>query len=337
MAFHVPFGILVALGILGNTVALVWNCWRKENRHQLLIVLTSSLAVANLFFSLQYLLQEVIVVQALATGHDNSVTFSETDRVVFLSMTFFAYTSCNAIMVTTVAIATYSFLVVRGDPNFNVFTVTIVFVVLGWLASIGVAIAAVIEFSARMSLPIFHSALSVDVFTVTVMVGHMTPSMDVSLYPMTVSAVNALASVVCTFFYVSLWRMLRKKFHRHRVLHRDTRQMHVRLFMIVAVNVLGWWPGCIEFLYSYISNKTIMNGRFPVVATIPGFITTAAACAANPIIHTITSNSFLKTVIRTCFKRKGQQESTERYRCCCCCKRMAQDDEQITEETELWT
>jgi hypothetical protein len=337
MAFHVPFGILVALGILGNTVALAWNCWRKDNRHQLVIVLTSSLAVADLFFSLQYFLQEVVVVQALATGRDSFVTFSETDRAVFLSMTFIGYTSCNAIMVTTVAIATYSFLVVRGSSNSNVFTITIVFVVLGWLASIGVAIAAVIEFRARMSLPIFHSALSVNVFTVLVMVGHMTPSMDVVLYPMTVSAFNALASVVCTFFYVSLWRMLRKKFHRNRSVYRDTRQIHVRLFVIVAVNVLGWWPACIEFLYTYISNERVMNGRFPVEAIIPAFITTAAACAANPIIYTIMSKSFLKPVIRTCFKRKSHQGNTERYRRCCCCKRMVQDDEQSTEETELWT
>jgi hypothetical protein len=336
MAFHIPFGILVALGILGNTIVLVWNCWRKETRYHLLTVLVSSLALADLLFSVQYLLQVVIVVQAIVTGQD---TPSETDGNVFLSMTFIGYTSCNAIMVTTVAISLHSYLSVRGSGlRAKVFIVG--FVVLGWLGSLGVAVAAVMDFRNYSSM--FHSAPSVDAFVAIVVIGHVTPSVNYALYPMIVTAVNALASIVCTFFYFSLWRMVRKKLRRGgSVLHQTSGQIHTRLFIIVTVNLLGWWPPCIEFLYTYTTNNTVLNGRFPVEATIPVFVTTAAACAANPIIYTITSKSFIQPMIRSCFiKRNRRQPNTAGYsKILCCRERMAQNHDYSslnTEETELW-
>ena len=335
MAFHVPFGILVVLGILNNTVALAWNCWRKETRRQLLTVLVSSLAVADLFFSLQYLLQEAIVVQALSAGRGTLVTFTETDKGIFLSLIFLGYTSCNAIMVTTVAISVHAYLSLRGGHR-NVFTIA--FVVIGWMASMGVAISAMMDF--RDYFTVLPSAFSVDIFANVMMVGHIAAHSQVNngtLYPMVVTCFNAIASVICTVFYVSVWRIIRKKrLGRDKSTRQDMRQIHIRLFMIVAINVLSWWPTSIVFLHSYTAKKPVSNA-----VSIPIFFVTAAACAANPVIYTITSKPFLKTTTRACFKETRTQRTIGG---CCnllCCSEMAHAEDKgmsdVNEETNLFT
>ena len=357
MAFHVPLVILVVTGILGNTVALVWNCCRKESRRSLLTVLVSSLAVAEIFFCLQLLLQEAIVVQAIAMGRETFVTFTEPDKGIFLSVTFFLYTSCNAIMATTVAISVYSYLALRGGHR-NVFTVA--FVVIGWMASIGVAVSAMMDF--RDYFAMLPGAVSLDFFVNVMMFGHMAACVHVdnaTLYPMIVTSFNAIASVVCTVFYISVWRRIRKKlFGRDESTDQDIRQIHIRLFIIVVMNMLCWWPVCIVFLYVYITKNSVWNRGPPVEVTIPIFFVIAAACAANPIIYTITSKPFIKTTIRACvlvcnrrkwFVMDGLRIRTsyEKLRCSCtysCCgktkggKRISYTDvSDVTEETHLFT
>ena len=339
MAFHVPFGILVVMGILGNMVALAWNCWRKETRRQLLTVLVSSLAVADFFFSLQFLLQEVIVLQALKAGRETLVTFSETDKGIFLSLTFFGYASCNAIMVTTVAISVHSYLSLRGGHR-NAFTIA--FVLIGWMTSIGVAIAATMNL--RDYFSVLPSAVHIDLFANVIMVGHIAASIQVNnatLYPMIVTCFNAIASVVCTVFYISVWRMIRKKLPgRNESTRQDIRQIHIRLSIIVAMNMLCWWPACAVFLYVYSTKNSVWNRGIPEEITIPIFFVTAAACVANPIIYTITSKPFIKTMTRACcFKRTKAQQNTAR--CCnllCCSLEMAHAENMsdMTEETEAW-
>ena len=340
MAFHVPFGILVVMGILGNTVALAWNCWRKETRRQLLTMLVSSLAVADLFFSLQFLLQEAIVLQAIAaTDRETLFSFSETDKGIFLSLTFFCYASANAIMVTAVAISVHSYLSLRGGHK-NAFTIA--FVVIGWLASAGVGISATKDF--RDYFSILPNAVDIDLFVNVMMVGHMAACVQVNnatLYPMIVTCFNAIASVVCTVFYISVWRLIRKKLPgRNESTRQDIRQIHIRLSIIVATNMLCWWPASAVFLYIYTTKNSVWNRGLPEEVIMLAFFVGAAACAANPIIYTITSKPFIKTTTRACYcKRTRAQQNTAG--CCnllCCSFETAHEENMsdVTEETSVW-
>ena len=133
LAYHTTMWILVIAGLLGNLMVFVWRCSRKESRHSLLSVLTSSLAFADLLFYCHFLLQEVMLANSVFGSNQENVTSNVTtlDKRLCLSTLFLLGVSANAIMLTAVAIALAIFFSFRLHRYGN--RIVIGFLAISWM------------------------------------------------------------------------------------------------------------------------------------------------------------------------------------------------------------
>ena len=109
-SYHISIWILVAAGIIGNALVIVWRCSRKQSRLNLLSVLIVSLAFADLCFCFHFLLQEVMLASAIFGAHNQtSFSFTSVDNRFCLSIKLLADVSCCAIMLLVLAITLNTF------------------------------------------------------------------------------------------------------------------------------------------------------------------------------------------------------------------------------------
>lgn len=303
--FHVALWIVLSAGIIGNLLVLLWRCLRKESRLQLISLLIVSLAFADLLWCSHFLLQEVMLVYPVFIASENeTLSFTEKDEQLCLTTSFLGYASCNAIMLTVVAIALYSYLTFSGVRHRN--KVISVFVALGWIASMSVAATAVRDFAMYYqdngNSFKSESNLKLERFSAITMLGCLAPNREkFSRYPLIVTSINAASSIISTFIYVCLWKKVRKKdcgsgsYGNH-----ELKQLQIRLTIIAAMNLLCWWPSCILYWLSYVREESVPNGRLSPHAVEPVFLFTVAVSAANPIIYTMASKRFVRITARCC-------------------------------------
>lgn len=140
-AFHISLWLLTLASILGNIYVIMWRCSRKEYKTNILSLLVTNLAFADLLWSSHYLLLEIMVLHPIFKAKESETfTFTETDRRMCFSSAFLAYASCNAIMFAIVAIALYSIFSVRHVRHGSL--LLLLFVLLSWTASFAVAASA---------------------------------------------------------------------------------------------------------------------------------------------------------------------------------------------------
>ena len=344
-AFHVSMWLLLSSGIVGNILVLLWRCLRKRSRLRLLSLLIVSLAFADLLWCCHYLLQEVMVVYPIfKAGRNESLSFTGGDERLCFSSAFLGYASCNASMLTVVAIALFNYMTLRGYRHRNRFIA--VFVSLAWVASLAVAASALHDFTKNIDK--FRSIRSTfvlrfnnDAFSLVVMVGCRAPIREMLIrYPMIVSSINAISSLVCTVVYICVWRKIRNKECNSSYMNQELRHLQIRLTIIAALSLLCWWPSCILYWFSFIRNKTVYNGSLSPHSIEPAIVFSIVASAANPLIYTIAAKPFAGMTARCCkslcyhcneesrmqlyfpSQRSIQRRSCSCYCCCstvCCC------------------
>ena len=302
VAYHTTMWILVILGILGNILVLVWRCSRKESRQSLLSVLIISLAFADLLFCCHFLLQEAMLAKSVFAGNQENVPIYVTilDDRLCLSVLFFGCVSCNAIMMTAVAVALATYFSFRLHRYGN--RIVACFLVISWLYCLAFGGMAVWKFR-----PTYQSAnkpaLDVNLFSLFVVyecTGSLPDNKKWDPCPIIITTLNAVASLVVAVIYIYLLCKLRN--HDESFTHSSQQITHfqIRLTIISGLNLLCWWPACFLYWYFTAESRSMYNGTLSPVSTEPAFIIAAAVSMANPIIYTIASKRFFKVAGRAC-------------------------------------
>ena len=302
LAYHITMWILVIAGLLGNLLVLVWRCLRKESRHSLLSMLIISLAIADLLFSCHFLLEEVMLANPVFVSHQENLTIhiSTRDERLCFSVLFLAGVSANAIILTAVAIAlatSFCFRLHRYGHR-----IIILFLVVSWMYCLAFGGLLIWKFRSNYENKA-TSPLDVNVFSFFVVYGCIGsfPYDYWNPFPIIITTLNAIGSVVVTVIYIYLWCIIRK--HGASFTHSCNQEMtllRIRLTIISGLNLLCWWPASFLFWFVSAEKRSVSNGSLSPVATEPTLVISAAVSAANPIIYTIASKRFLTAIRRTC-------------------------------------
>ena len=294
--FHSVVWVLSMAAILGNSMVIVWRCSRKNNRFKLCSLLIVSLALADLLWCCHFILQEALLVNSVFNAVENE-TFGFTDvyERLCLTDTFLIFFSCNAIMFTAVGIAVHTALCLYGCRHG--ITIMHIYMSTSWLASLVIAVSATLELKGYAHN--FHTRLSSDAFSLVVMFGCM-GDRNMLLYPVLVSSVNAVASIACICIYSCLCCKLKRI--RARMGSPEVKQLETRMAIIALLNLVGWWPACIIYWYSYARDKTVFNGGIDPDVTIPILLLSVIVSVVNPIIYTMASKPFCALLKRACIR-----------------------------------
>ena len=147
------------------------------------------------------------------------------------------------------------------------------------------------------------SALDVNVFSLFVVYGcaSSVPDDNWNPFPIIVTTLNAIGSVVVAVIYIYLWCIIRK--HGVFFTHSCSQEMtllRIRLTIISGLNLLCWWPASFLFWFASVEKRSVFNGSLSPAASEPILVISAAVSAANPIIYTIASKRFLTAIRRAC-------------------------------------
>lgn len=362
-AYHIPMWILVTAGILANLLVIVWRCSRKGAGTHLLSIVIVSLAIADLCFSCHFLLQEVMLAYPVFGSRNPNKTFSldGMNEKLCLSIAFFAYVSGNVITLMAVAIAIYSVFTFHSCRWATAFIKC--FVLLSWI--IGFIVGGIItwDFKQHYSF-LLKSDFDLEQFSLIVIYGcHGASEHGSALstyYPIILTTVNAVFSVIVIVLYIYLWRTLGRHFNTDNSGSLEASHFRIRLMIISGLNMLCWWPASVIYWVVMEKNESVYDGSFSPVVSEPSLLIIAAVSVANPIIYTIASKRFFAIARRAC-KRRLCSRCCNRDRmrlpllpagtteeidpgCCgmCCRKRVSQQrlfveiqiPEEATEETE---
>ena len=303
LAYHIPMWLMVLSGILGNVLVLVWRCHRKESRLDLLSVLIVSLALADLCFCSQYLLQEVMLAPIVfGQGNRNkAVQFTSTDRRLCSSMTFLTIGPMSAIMLTSVAIALYSLFSLRPRRSGN--RIITGFVVMSWIACL--VFGALSAWESRQYYPASKSYISMETFYHHVIYRCLQPDAhsfqwNRFVYPVIATAINALSSLLVPGIYICLCYKVRKNnFNLKHCQNREIDRLRIRMTVITILNLVCWWPICVVYLVSWAQHGLQRQSVDPPFIE-PYFLFQAAVSATNPIIYTVASRRFFNAVSHVC-------------------------------------
>ncbi|XP_062510101.1 thyrotropin receptor-like [Corticium candelabrum] len=380
-AWHVIVWFVMFVGIVGNVFVFLWRCMRKDSRRRVISLVICSLALADLLWYCRQLLQEVIILYPIFVADENQgFEFSERDRRLCLSSTFIGYVSCNAIMLSVLAIGLHCYMTLRGSRFRNKFIVLLVLV--AWIVSIGVATSAVRE-SAMHLLPsddVTKSPIRFDrgAYSLIIMIGCLEPFTEerMTMYPIVVSSINALCSIICAVVYICFWLKIRKSdFDPRNSGCQELKGLQIRLTIISAISLICWWPSFILYLTYYFQKKLLLSDPPPLPAVEIILLLTAVVSAVNPFVYTIASKTVLKRTGFLCSfnfcRRRNDKETIKVYfprydfkkrrfwkcrrfckRCCCGSFHFSTavsddnveeirlpllDDSEITEETKLFS
>ena len=305
LAYHIPMWLLVISGILGNVLVVVWRCYRKESRLNLLSVLIVSLAIADLCFCSHYLLQEIILAPFVfgQKARNKPVRFTSTDKRLCSSMTFLTLGPMNAIMLTAVAIALYSLLSLRPRRYGN--RLVIGFVSISWMACL--VLGALAAWESRQYYPASEAFISLETFYHLVIFrclqsgAHSVQwSRFAYVYPVIATVINGLSSLLLIAIYISLCCKIRKNiFNSGHCQRQEIDRFRARMTAISILNLVCWWPICVIYFVFWSQHGLKRHGVDPPFI-YPYFLFLAAVSAANPIIYTIASKRFFSAARYAC-------------------------------------
>ena len=303
LAYHIPMWILVISGILGNVLVVVWRCYSKESRLNLLSVLIVSLAVADLCFCSHYLLQEVMLAPFVFDHgkRNNPIRFTSTDQRLCSAMTFLTFGPMNAIMFTAVAIALYSLFSLRPRKYGN--RLITGFVMISWMACLALGVLS--AWKSRRYYPATESYVSLQTYYHLVIYRCLQPdaySFQWSgfVYPVIAMATNALSSLLLPCIYICLCCKVRKRnFNPNHCQSQEIDRFRIRMAAISILNLVCWWPICVVCFVFWARHGSQHHSSDPPFVE-PYFIFLAAVSAANPIIYTIASRRFFSAARYAC-------------------------------------
>ena len=257
LAYHTTMWILVIAGLLGNLLVLVWRCSRKESTLSLLSMLIVSLAFADLLFCCHFLLQEVMLTNTIFASDQDNHTFhvTTTDERLCLSVLFFVSVSCNAIMLTTVAIAIATLLSFHRYRYGN--RIITWFLVISWMCCFAFG-GLVVWIYGPTYQATSKRALDMNSFSLFVIyqcVGSRPDAPHWNPFPITVVTLNAMASLVVALIYIYLWCTIRKQgvpFNPSQ--SQEITRFRIRLTIISGLNVLCWCPACFIYWFAFVEN-----------------------------------------------------------------------------------
>ena len=247
-----------------------------------------------------------MLANSVFSSHQGNVTIHVTtlDERLCLSVLFFVYVSCNAIMLPVVAIALATFFFFHLHRNGN--RIVTWFLVISWISCLAFGGVVVWKFRPTIQATT-KSSLDVNAFSLFVIYEceSSRPGNHSSWnpFPIIVTTLNATASLIVAVIYVYLWCTVRKLKRDVSFTHsrrQEITHFRIRLIIISGLNLLCWWPACIMYWISFANKRSVFTGTLSPVATEPLFVINAAAMIANPIIYTIASKRFFTGVRRAC-------------------------------------
>ena len=245
-AFHISLWLILSTGLVGNLLVILWRlCRKSESKWRLHSLLIICLATADFLFCLQFLLREILLLKPIFV-HTSRFNFTTADERMCFATNFFTFVSCNTVLLTSLAIAMHSFLGLTRCPHEKHFVG--VFVLVGWAATL--ALAAVTTRNLKLhDIQLDITDVSTDSFSLVVMFG-CTGDLGFILFPVVVTSVNALSSILCSIFYGCVCLKIRRALRSsERDSTRGETKVHfpIRLAIVVLLNMVCWWPACIIY------------------------------------------------------------------------------------------
>ncbi|XP_062509037.1 uncharacterized protein LOC134185272 [Corticium candelabrum] len=314
--FHLSLLIFSLLGIIGNTLVLVWRCTRrKDSRLHIVSLLIINLSFSDLLFCIQYLLREIMLVGAVFhSSEKSSYPFTNTDSSLCMTVVFLMFASSNCVVLTAVAIALHTLLSVTERRWTKPTVVTVV--AIGWMISLTLAGLATSDLQNHIRA--FRSAEpSVEFFSLIVMYG-CTGDDRAEIYPVIVTGINFLSSIICCFLYAAFcikMRRIQTMWGSNTVSDKNREafiEMQIRFAFIALLNLACWWPACRLYWYSYFSDRTVFKGNFNPKTPEVAFLFTIIVSASNPVLYTVSWKWAVKLLRRICF-RDRHFVNEERY------------------------
>jgi hypothetical protein len=330
--YHIFIWIFLATGVLGNVVVLFWRLSKKELRYRVLSLLIVSLAAADLLWCCHFLIQEAMLFRPLyLSGKNDSYSLDGPNKGLCLTATFLTYISGITAMLIASAIAMYVFCAFLSNRRQRLITIYTVFV---WIVAVSVATAALVMQWRQWYDLALSNTMPLNVFSLKVVFGCIAQH-KLLIFPAISTTVMAVSSLVILTIYISLCIRLPVIRNASQCDNSEIRKLKIRLAIISVLNVVGWWPACIIYWYSFVTNKTVGNGKLPVSSTEFSLLLTVAVSAINPLIYSEGLTRICKTVFRAFrfrFRPKDEHEMelnlidiekqstafTCRISCCCC-------------------
>ena len=293
-SYHISMWILVAAGIIGNGLVIVWRCSRKESKLSLLSVLIVSLALADLCFCSHYLLQEVMLASPIFGSH-NQTSFKADERFC-LCVKFLANASVCAIMLLVLAITLYAFFTLQQYRCAKPFIAG--FVCCSWIVCLVTGAVSTWQLKDSGIGQILNSRMELRQLSLIVVFDCVDAdsSRGASSITVILTTMNAVSSLVVTVLYACVWIKFRKSaFNLSHSATQEILHFRIRLTVISALSLLCWWPVCIVYWLTVFKDLHVYDGTFTAVAQ-PILVFTAATTVANPIIYTLATKRFFKAV-----------------------------------------
>ena len=305
--FHVALWTLAGVGIIGSVLVIIWRCTRRNQaKFHLNSVMVVCLAISNILFCTHYLLREVMLIEPVFRHNgSNSYAFEDNDTGMCTAINFLTYASCISLSSTSVAIALHTFLSLCGAAWRKTLSVTILLT--GWFVSLAVATFTTYELG-KNGDEFSLKEMSVEEFSLTIIFGCV-GGRRLLIFPVVVTAVNALCATFCCMLYVATFCKIREitKSWRTYTTSGSDRRSHVilliRLVVMVVLNLIWWWPACVLYWLSYFSNRSQLLEDSDLKIVEFSLISTVVVSVLNPIIYTVASEPFTRSVKRflACF------------------------------------
>ncbi|XP_062509036.1 neuropeptide Y receptor type 1-like [Corticium candelabrum] len=315
VSFHVSVWTLSLLGIIGNTLVIIWRCSRrKESRFHLVSLLIVNLAFSDILFCTQFVLREVMLVRPIFNHCDNvSYPFTETDSTMCITSFFLVCLSCNCIVLATVAIALHTFLSVDERRWTKPIVVTVV--AAGWIFSLIFSSVASQQLAKDLNVYYMIPDKSAKIFSLIVVYRCFGDRRR--LFPVIITLLTVISSMICCFLYIGFcikFRRLSNRLGGNEMRERHARSfiaLQIRFAFVVVLNLACWVPACALYWDSYFNNRTVFKGNFDPKVPEPAFLIAIIVSAANPIIYTMSCDPCIK-LLKWLFNFTRHSENEQR-------------------------
>jgi hypothetical protein len=235
--YHIFIWFFLLSGILGNVLVLFWRLSSKELRYSILSLLIVSLAAADLLYCFHFLIQEAMLFRPIFfPGTNESFSFDGSNKWLCLTVTFLTNVSCDAAMLTAVAIALYTLCTLVSSKRHH--KLIVIYTILSWTLSFSVAIGALVVFWTSWSdsdLIILRDSMAVNLFSLTVVYGCI--AMDrMLIFPVIVTALIAVSTLAIVVIYSCL--CIRLSLIKN-CQNSEVTKLKIRLGMIAVINIAG--------------------------------------------------------------------------------------------------
>ena len=314
VSFHVTLWTLSLLGIIGNTLVVIWRCYqRNDSRLHLVSLLIVNLAISDVLFCTQFVLREAMLMSPIFhDSHNSSYSFTETDSRICMASLFLFYLSCSCIVITTVAIALHTFLSVDERSWKKPIVVTVV--AAGWIFSLTLAGVASQYMDKELNAYYSTPDKSAEMFSLIVVYGCMGDR--VKIFPVVISLLTVVSCMLCCFLYIGFCIKFRRLSNRlggsemQEGVRRSFTVLQIRFALVVVLNLACWVPPFGLYWNSYFTNRTAFRGTLNPETPQPAFIFVLIVSAVNPMIYTVSCSSYIR-LLKRCFNFTRRPKNEE--------------------------